>query len=144
MKRNTIIANLSKINRKVNQYIHENLQAKGIHGIVSSHGAILSLLFDKGSLTLTDISRAIDREKNTTTILVRKLEENGYVHRHEHPKDGRKKVITLTKKGLGIEESFLEISNLAIERVYRDIDESEESLLLSCLDKVLDNVYKGV
>jgi len=142
MNENTIISNLSKINRLMNHYIVEELENRGIYGIIASHGSILNLLYERGHMTFTDISLSIDREKNTITMLIRKLEELGYVYRKEHPTDGRKKVISLTDKGLSTESTFVDISKLALEKVYKNFSEEEKQLLLGSLDKILINVSK--
>ncbi|MDA3846109.1 MAG: MarR family transcriptional regulator [Vallitaleaceae bacterium] len=143
MNENAIISNLSKINRLINHYIIEELEKRGIFGIVASHGSILSMLFVREHMTFTDLSLAINREKNTITMLIRKLEELGYVYLKKDPNDGRKKVISLTVKGLALKPDFMEISRLALEKVYEDFEQEEKLLLLEYLDKILINVSES-
>lgn len=57
------------------------------------------LLYRNGSMILSELAGRINREKNTTTVLVRKLKDHGYVECRKSLEDRRKTIVTLTEKG---------------------------------------------
>ena len=56
-------------------------------GLVSSHGYILYLLSQHQKLSMKELADGINRDKSTTTVLIRKLRESGLV-REEAAEDG--------------------------------------------------------
>jgi DNA-binding MarR family transcriptional regulator len=140
MNPDSIIRLLSEINQKAKKLIVQELKKNKIEGISTSHGDILSNLYVKGPLSLTSLSCLICREKNTTTVLIDKLERNGYLTRTVCNEDKRKTIIKLTEKGLSLKPAFNKISNQLIEVTYMDFTEEEKSQLMNLLSRVQQNL----
>jgi DNA-binding MarR family transcriptional regulator len=132
MNPDSIIRLLSEINQKAKKLIVQELKKNKIEGISTSHGDIL--------LSLTSLSCLICREKNTTTVLIDKLERNGYLTRTVCNEDKRKTIIKLTEKGLSLKPAFNKISNQLIEVTYMDFTEEEKSQLMNLLSRVQQNL----
>lgn len=109
-------------------------------GIVTSHGDILYALFRKERMTMAELAEAIGKDKSTVTSLVRKLEDLGYVQKDRSSKDARIVYVTLTEKGNSLKPSFDQISADIINKVFKDIPESEQDELFRLLKKVYDNL----
>src|SRR5713101_7363436 len=60
---------------------------------------LLLALYDSGSLSMTDLSRALDVTPRNVTGLVDRLEADGLVRRAAHPTDRRMTVVELTARG---------------------------------------------
>ena len=60
-----IISHISEVNWKANKVILNQLKTNGINGIVPSHGDILVKLFVHEKLTLSELAKQINKEKNT-------------------------------------------------------------------------------
>lgn len=136
MKRNNLIALASRITEKANRLIVNELEARGIEGIVPSHGGILVLLYSGEDYTMKDLADKIHRTKPTVTVLVEKLVNLGYVSKEKSSEDSRVTFIRLTEKGLALKPSFEEISAKTNAIVYQGLsDETAE-----CLEKLLTQV----
>ena len=76
------------------------------------------------------------------TVLVRKLEQAGYVQREQDASDARGVRISLTERGRGLEPAFREISD-RLEGLIRDrLSDDEaarlEALLAKCVGTIPD------
>lgn len=135
-----VISKISKIRSEVYEHIESELRKRGIDGLVVSHGNILDRLYDNnGKLTMKEISERINRSKSTVTQLVDKLLKSGYVIKEANPEDKRFSYIVLTEKGLSIKKDFKEISDSVIRMFCQDFTEEETQILLSLLDRVINN-----
>lgn len=140
MNKNMVISQVSKIKSEVFDYIECELKKRGIEGLVVSHGNILDILYDNnGKLTMREISEGINRSKSTVTQLVDKLLKSGYVTKKADLEDKRISYIELTEKGLKIKNDFKEISENVIREFFKDFTKEETEILLSLLDRVIDN-----
>lgn len=140
MNKNIVISKISRIRSEIYDYIECELRKRGIDGLVVSHGNILDILYDNnGKLTMKEISEGINRSKSTVTQLVDKLLKSGYVTKEADLEDKRISYIVLTEKGLRIKNDFKEISKNVIGEFFKDFTEEEIEILLSLLDRVIDN-----
>jgi DNA-binding MarR family transcriptional regulator len=84
------------------------LVAKQAHWTVTrSEGGMLSTL-SAGPQRITALAEVENLAQPTVTILVKRLEERGWVARGKDPDDGRVVVVSLTDAGRGALESFRE------------------------------------
>jgi DNA-binding MarR family transcriptional regulator len=140
MNKYLAISKISKIRSEVFDSIECELRKRGIEGLVVSHGNILDILYDNnGKLTMKEISEGINRSKSTVTQLVDRLLIGGYVTKESNLEDKRFSYIVLTEKGLSIKKDFKEISENVIRAFFKDFTEEEAEILLSLLDRVINN-----
>lgn len=140
MNKNAVISEIAKINRSAKRVITEELVGRGIEGIAPSHGDILMLLYRKGSMILSELARRINREKNTTTVLVRKLVDHGYVECRKSLEDRRKTIVTLTEKGMDMEGTFNGVSEILVRKTWQGFSEEEKEVFISMLARVRRNL----
>ena len=91
-------------------------------------------------MSLGELSKSINRDKSTTTVLVRKLEVSGLVELKKDEKDGRKKIITLTRKGTKYTRAMEEISRQLLLTSWKDFTPEEQTQLLGYLTKLSENL----
>ena len=120
-------------------FLRTKLNQLGLPELSSSHGFILFLLSKDEQLTMGEISRRINRDKSTTTVLIRKLESNGLVESISNKKDARSKFIKLTAKGKEYNKATSELSKDLIQTFYKGFTAEEKSQLLTFLQRVSDN-----
>ena len=120
-----IVQKISDLRNLANAFILESLEEEGIVGIVPSHGAVLATLYHEGPLPMKEISRRIHRDKSTLTVLVRKLEELGYVEREPDEKDSRIVRVRLTEKGIAFRALFERISEELRRTLWGDAPDRE-------------------
>lgn len=123
----------------MNRFIANRLRESGLEGIVPSHGDILVLLFQKDELPMGEIAAHIAREPSTTTALVRKLEEFGYVSTRRDGSDRRVVLVQLTAKGRSLEPTFQDISTDVIAISKRGIPDCDWQTMRWILAKIQEN-----
>ena len=139
-KTNHVAALIGNIHRQVDMLIRDELDRRGHPGLVPSHGAILARLYEQGPLPMGVLAESIGRKKNTVTVLVKKMEQAGYVQRAPYPEDSRVTLISLTEKGEGFRKDFEEVSAVLLGRIWGDMDQVRKEDLVAGLERVLANL----
>jgi MarR family transcriptional regulator, organic hydroperoxide resistance regulator len=140
MKTDSIISLISRIRERANEFLVEQLEQRGVTGIVSSHGNILVQLYRHGPLPMNRLASLIGRKKNTLTVLVGKLKTAGYVKLSKSPTDSRVTLVELTETGSAFRQQFQDISRVLLERTWGDIPPSEREPLVETLEKLEKNL----
>lgn len=134
-----IISIISRIRKKANVFITDELSRYGIDGLIPVHGDILFMLFVHGEMTMSSIAELIERKKSTVTTLVDKLIRMGYVEKRQDATDNRFFLISLTPEGKALGQSLKAISEKLIEKVYKDMPVDERIKLVRCLNRINAN-----
>ncbi len=113
-----IVGQISRLRDLSHAFLTEAMSAKGIDGLVPSHGEILLALHLNDALNMQEIARQVGRSKPTVTILIDKLVSLKYVKKQRSTTDGRIFEVSLTANGGKLIASLGEIS----ERMHQKID----------------------
>lgn len=140
MNPNDIISLIASIRAKANQFIVAEMNRRNIKQLATSHGDILSALFQHEPLSMKDLAKRIDRDKSTVTTLIDKLIEIGYVRTQKDTGDSRVILVFLTEKGKQLQSDFEEISTKLLSFVYRGIEAEEQQQLMNTLIKIKNNL----
>lgn len=133
-----VLSLISHIHTKSAEFTNSRLSKKG--SLISSHGFILFQLSTKEKLTMKEIASIINRDKSTTTVLIRKLEEQGLVKQEPSKTDRRVKYIKLTAEGKKMNSLTSSISKELLKVCYKDFSEDEKKELLFLLSKMNKNI----
>lgn len=136
---NKSISLVSHIHSATSDFLINELKKNGLPDLATSHGNILFQLSLAESLTMKDLTELINRDKSTTTVLVRKLEQEGLVITESDIKDKRSKTIKLTDKGKNYNQKLSEISKNLISTFYQGFTDKEKEDFLSYLKKINKN-----
>lgn len=100
-------------------------------GIGNDRRAVLFVIQNSGGrATPVEIARALFREINSVTEMLKRMEKDGLVERHDG--SGRSKVeVTLTEKGLDVFTQSLH--NQTDRRIFSVLSKEEREFLASCL-----------
>ena len=135
----TSIAKVSQIHSLTAEFLKKQLSAQGFDDFVSSHGYILYQLSLKPQLTMKELSGKINRDKSTTTVLVRKLEGAGLVKISIDENDKRNKLLSLTQKGEEYNQMTKLLSQELMARFYKGFSQQEKKEFCSFLDRIKEN-----
>lgn len=91
-------------------------------------------------MTLGELAQRINRDKSTTTVLVRKLEAADLVATERDAADSRKKYVRLTEKGQAYNAVTARLSDELLRTSYRDFSAAEQDELLRLLLKLYGNI----
>lgn len=84
-----------------------------------------------------DVAQVTNRPKNSISRAVKKLVAQGYIVRHDHPKDGRAQTLNLTNKGRDFYDKFLPSLLEAERAIYSALSPEEAEIFLGFLDRVV-------
>ena len=136
---NNSISLLSHIHSKSAEFLQKKLTMCGFTNFASSHGNILFQLSRVESMKMHELSKIINRDKSTTTVLVRKLEKEGFVETVPSAEDKRIKIISLTEKGKQYNQITKEISKELLQCFYKGFSEEEKIHFASMLERISGN-----
>ena len=139
MNVNSSISFLSHIHTITATFLTEKLKQHGFNDFASSHGNILFQLNKNGKMTMGELAKAINRDKSTATVLVRKLENEGFVSIINDENDKRNKYILLSKKGMEYTKITSEISEEHLSTFYKGFSDQEKQIFLDFLERIEKN-----
>lgn len=137
----TVVSLISHLHAVTADFTNAKLADKNL---VSSHGFILYLLSVNKTMTKTEIAEATNRDKSTTTVLIRKLIDEGLVREDTSPMDARTKNISLTAKGRSLNKLTSSISGELLSVCYKGFTAKEKKELLDLLLKMNANVEEAL
>jgi len=141
MKTDHVIALIARVQDRAHAFIIEELNKRKITGLVPSHGAILSILFQKDKASMKELAEKIGRDKSTVTVLVNKLMAAGYVLKEKDLDDNRITYLRLTSKGKSLQPDFDEISKKLIFTAFSGFTQTNKEELVKGIEKMLNNFY---
>lgn len=136
---NQSISLISKIHSQSADFLIQKFKEKGLPDFASSHGNILFQLSKHSEMTMKELSEKINRDKSTTTVLVRKLIQEELVATKSDENDKRSTKIFLTKKGKECNAWTEEISKELITTFYKDFTDEEKAQFFNFLNRAAQN-----
>ena len=136
---NSSISQVSHIHSLTADFLKKRLAQNGFDDFASSHGNILFQLSVNKSITMKELAAKINRDKSTTTVLVRKLEQDGLVTTTPSPDDRRNKILTLTEKGAEYNSIMKKLSKELLAKFYKGFTEDEIEEFSGFLERIEKN-----
>ncbi|MBC6720541.1 MarR family transcriptional regulator [Treponema sp. Marseille-Q4130] len=130
---------VSRIHSAAADFLIKRLAEKGLPDFASSHGFILFQLAAKDALSMKELAEKINRDKSTATVLVRKLERDGFVKTAPSPADARSKLVSLTSKGKRYNDVTAELANGLLKIFYKGFSEDEKKKAFAYLTRIAEN-----
>lgn len=112
-------------------------------GITTTQYGVLVLLRCCEGLDQIGLSKKVGLDRSTTGLVIKKLEQDGFVVRVQDPEDRRRRIIVLTAKGERQLEKLRPSAARAQERALSVFSEEEAALFLRLLEKFVNN-FNGV
>jgi MarR family transcriptional regulator, organic hydroperoxide resistance regulator len=134
---------ISRIHSQSADFVKKRMTVLGLPDLVSSHGFILFCLSKANRLSMGEIAGKINRDKSTTTVLVRKLLKEGLVTFERSESDSRCKYLKLTEQGKKWNAATENMSHELLKTYYAGFSESEKELFFTFLCKIGENLDKS-
>ncbi|AMV63617.1 Transcriptional regulator, MarR family [Pediococcus damnosus] len=103
---------------------------------------VLRLLFDKDSLTNSQIVEELDIRPSSASVLVGKLEDNGLVKKTESPDDKRVTFISLTEQGRQAITKARQFNDDLSDSMFDALSDEEQKQLTEILTKLNADLEK--
>ncbi|MBR5400272.1 MAG: MarR family transcriptional regulator [Treponema sp.] len=136
---NTSISQVSHIHSLTADFLKKRLAQNGFDDFASSHGNILFQLSINKAITMKELAAKINRDKSTTTVLVRKLEQEGLVTATTDTSDKRNKILTLTEKGTEYNALMKKLSKELVAKFYKGFSDKEIEQFSEFLNRIESN-----
>jgi len=107
-----------------------------------NHMKILNTLYQKDSITLTEIGKMLDIEKGSLTTLIDLLEKENFVIRTSDPSDRRKTLVCLSSHGREQMDRVMDLCARKMDEILHDTDAVEIQQFLSNLRSVVKFMKK--
>ncbi len=140
MDSSKIMMLLSRLKDLSHNRISDELKNRGMGDLEPAHGDIFAALNRHGELKMSDLAEITGRKKNTITVLAKKLIERGYLNNRVDPLDNRIRLLSLSKKTVDLAPDRKEISEIILNRIYKDFTQNDKDVLISLLEKVYTNL----
>ena len=96
-------------------YTATRLLTQAYHPLLSEYGLtypqylVLLVLWEKDAQPVNDIARRLYLETNTVTPLLQRMEKEGILVRKKGEKDARQMIVSLTRKGKGLQDKLADV-----------------------------------
>ena len=112
-------------------------EAAGLGLTTTQYGAMIALRA-RGSLDQVGIATLVGIDRSTTTLVVSKLADAGYIERRDDAVDKRRKIITLSTAGHAMLARVAEPAQRARERALEPFSAADAAKFLSLLERFVD------
>ena len=113
------------------------------HGIKAPSWRVILILHERGSMTISDISREVLLENSRLSRIAQNLEKQDIVRRTKCEDDQRYTRIELTRKGEEIFEDLAPIAQRQLESTLHGFSAEERDQLEKMVHRLKDNTYRS-
>ena len=114
-------------------------------GITYPQYLVLMVLWEADNQPVNDIAKRLLLNTNTITPLLKRMETDGLIKRKKDKVDGRKVIVTLTKKGKLMEEQAVSVPDNLIKSITcSDFVESLPQDIFPVLDNMIGTLRQTV
>ncbi len=110
-------------------------------GITYPQYLVMLVLWEHEKQTIMDISHRLQLDTNTVTPLLQRMEKAGLIKRTKGKEDARQRIVTLTDKGLAMQEQAKHIPECLSAEILNHIGSIEElTKIVPTLDKLIEGL----
>lgn len=135
---NQLCFRLYTASRLITQLYHPLLEPLGI---TYPQYLVLLVLWEQDNMPVNDIAHRLFLETNTVTPLLQRMEKMGLIKRKVGENDSRQRIVSLTEKGVEMQEKAKDIPTCMANKVVCNINETQQLIQLIPL---LDNLINAI
>lgn len=126
---------LQRAVKKIDGKIGKDFREKGI---TSSQFSVLDVLYTKGEMRICELIEKVLSTSGNMTVVVKNMEQKGWLYRKSCSKDKRAFLVGLTDEGKKLFENLLPEHRKEIEETYGILSDEERRELIRILKKFKD------
>ena len=107
------------------------------HTITSPQFATLNALYSEPDLDQRTLGQRVSLDRSTMAEVVSRLSDRGLIRTQRDTRDGRRKTITLTTKGLHTVQQLIPRTHAMTARLVAPLDPGQQRALLQLLTEVV-------
>lgn len=119
------------------------LQTCGVDEFNGPQGHILYVLWKSEGIPIVELAQKTGLAKNTLTVMLCRMEENGLICRENSASDRRQSLISLTPKAHALEKRYNQVSQQMNSLFFKDFENVEIKELEQYLDRIVSNLEQA-
>ena len=123
--------------RRAVQVLNQLWNEEVSHAITSPQFAVLNALYSEPNLDQRTLGQRVSLDRSTMTEVVLRLSTRGLIRTERDTRDGRRKTINLTPKGLYTVQQLIPRTHAMTRRLVGPLDQKQRDELLCLLTKVV-------
>ena len=113
-------------------------------GITYPQYLVMLVLWEQDKQPVCDIAKRLILDTNTVTPLLQRMEKTGLIKRTKGREDARQRIVSLTQKGMEMEEQAKHIPDCLIADIIQKAGEEEEYMgMIPMLDKLIEGLKQS-
>ena len=113
-------------------------------GITYPQYLVMLVLWEQDKQPVCDIAKRLMLDTNTVTPLLQRMEKTGLIKRTKGKEDARQRIVSLTQKGMEMEEQAKHIPDCLIADIIQKAGEEEEYMgMIPMLDKLIEGLKQS-
>ncbi|WP_151777653.1 MarR family winged helix-turn-helix transcriptional regulator [Acinetobacter brisouii] len=130
---------ISQIHQKYVENVDHVLKK---YGMDNSRRRVLGALLLKPNASVSELSEMLISKMSTTTKLVYRLKDEGYVNTYSCPEDARITRVVLTEKGQEILKKVNDLTGIVLEQAFTGLTPLQIEKLLTQLHHIFKNLSR--
>lgn len=135
-----LISHIKQIQGRVFERL---LQTCGVEEFNGPQGHILYVLWKSEAIPIVELAKKTGLAKNTLTVMLCRMEENGLICREVSASDRRQNLISLTPKARALESRYNQVSQQMNGLFFMDFEKTEIKELEQYLDRIVSNLDRA-
>lgn len=131
------------LNSKIKKYFGDELNKNTIN-MTPEQYLVMDILWDEGTLSQQAIADIIQKDKNSVTKFIDSLERKGFVFRAVDKEDRRINNIVLSKDGIMLKDTTIEVAINMMNQVVKNIDDNELAVFVKVLQQMKHNIENAI
>jgi len=131
---------MSRIRHLGERVWEKTLKECGVEAFNGAQGRILYVLWENGTMTISEIGRLTSLAKTTLTGMLDRMEESGLIVRDPDKKNRRQIFITITDKAKAYREKYDRICDQMNDIYYKGFCEAELQNFEDKLKRIISNL----
>ena len=101
------------------------------------------MLWKSEGIPIVELAQKTGLAKNTLTVMLCRMEENGLICREVSASDRRQSLISLTPKARALEKRYNQVSQQMNSLFFKDFEKAEIKELEQYLDRIVSNLERA-
>ncbi len=131
---------ISQVRQLQGRAFEKMLKDSGIEAFNGAQGRILYVLWEHGTLPISEIGRLTSLAKTTLTGMLDRMEDSGLVMRIPDKKNRRQIFVSITEKARGYREMYDSVSEQMNALFYQGFTEREVTEFETMLKRIIKNL----
>lgn len=127
-----------------NRIFEKMLKDSGVDAFSGAQGRILYVLWENGTLSVSQICKLTSLANSTMTVMLDQMEDRGLISRTRNAKNRKQILVTLTENARVYKKEYDNISDRMNDLTYKGFSEEELSMYENMLLRIKANLEEYI